>query len=74
MQPVKSIQQLAGRAWENIFKKPKGPYWDFGDYTFNGSLYLVIGLGEDFKGRHYKLIVSVITKSKIYMSFNEGFN
>lgn len=60
--------------WENIFKKPKGPYWDFGDYTFNGSLYLVIGLGEDFKGRHYKLIVSVITKSKIHMSFNEGFN
>lgn len=50
--------------WENIFTTRSGPYWNFGDYPFNGSFHLVVGIGEDYKGRHYKLVVAVITSAK----------
>ena len=48
-------------AWEGKFAKRDGPYWDMGDYTFNDTFYLTIGMGEKFGSYHYKLVVAVIT-------------
>jgi hypothetical protein len=53
--------------WERIFQSPAGPYWDMGDHPFKGTFYLVIGIGEDFSGYHYKPVVAVITDAKIKM-------
>ncbi|MCX5825736.1 MAG: formylglycine-generating enzyme family protein [Deltaproteobacteria bacterium] len=47
--------------WGKNFSIPSGPYWNFDNYPFNGSFHLVVGIGEDYKGRHYKLVVAVIT-------------
>lgn len=46
--------------WEEQFNDPRSELWEFGDYLFKGSFYLTIGLGSEFRGNHYKLVVAVI--------------
>lgn len=46
--------------WEKLFNGPNADYPDFGNYLFKGGYYLTIGLGEEFNGYHYKLVVAVI--------------
>jgi hypothetical protein len=51
--------------WENLFKDRTGDYWDFGDYFFDGGYYLTVGLGTEYQGYHYKLVVAVIPLDKV---------
>jgi hypothetical protein len=51
--------------WESIFMGPKAKYPDFGDYRFTGGFYSTIGLGQEFKGYHYKLVVAVIPAEEL---------
>jgi adenine specific DNA methylase Mod len=46
--------------WEKLFRGPNALYSDFADYEFDSEFYLTIGLGAEYNGYHFKLVVGVM--------------
>lgn len=57
--------------WEARFRGSNSEYPEFGFYKLTGGFYLTIGLGQEFKGYHYKLVVAVIPLDTVLVELTD---